>query len=70
MSKPWLVRTRGGLLVGMVMLGAIGFELRTVLGMFIGIDIPMTPYVIIMVGLLSVVGIVLDVFRSSSEAAQ
>ena len=67
MSKPWIVRTRGGLFVGLVMMGAIGFELRTVLGMLIGFEVPMTPYLIVMIGLLSVLGIVLDVYRSNEE---
>lgn len=70
MSKPWIVRTRGGLLVGLVMMAAIGFELRTVLGMLIGLEVPMTPYLIVMIGLLSVLGVVLDVFRSNSDTAQ
>ncbi|MEF8785309.1 MAG: hypothetical protein V5A45_05195 [Haloarculaceae archaeon] len=70
MSKPWIVRTRGGLLVGLVMMGAIGFELRTVLGMLIGFEVPMTPYLIVMIGLLSALGVILDVFRSNSETAQ
>jgi hypothetical protein len=70
MSKPWIVRTRGGLLVGLVMMAAIGFELRTVLGMLIGFEVPMTPYLIVMIGLLSALGVILDVFRSNSEAAQ
>lgn len=70
MSKPWLIRTRGGLLVGLVMMAAIGFELRTVLGMLIGFEVPMTPYLIVMIGLLSVLGVVLDVFRSRSQSTQ
>ena len=68
MSAPWFIRTRGGLLVGLVMMAVIGFELRTVLGMLIGFDVPMTPYLIVMIGLLSVLGIILDVFRSRSQA--
>ncbi len=70
MSKLWIVRTRGGLLVGLVMMAAIGFELRTVLGMLIGLEVPMTPYLIVMIGLLSVLGVILDVFRSNSDTAQ
>lgn len=64
MNTPLQVRTRGGLLVGLIVIAVIGFELRTVLGMLIGLDVPMTPYLIAMIGLLSIVGIVLDVFRS------
>jgi hypothetical protein len=70
MSKPWVVRTRGGLFVGLVMMAAIGFELRTVLGMLVGFDVPMTPYLIVMIGLLSVLGVVLDIFRSREQTAQ
>ncbi|WP_302081186.1 hypothetical protein [Salinibaculum rarum] len=70
MSKSWLIQTRGGMLVGLVMMGAIGFELRTVLGMLIGLEVPMTPYLMVMIGLLSALGVILDVFRSNSEAAQ
>jgi hypothetical protein len=65
MKSPFQVRTRGGLLVGLIVTAVIGFELRTVLGMLIGFDVPMTPYLIVMVGLLSVIGIVLDVFRTT-----
>ena len=64
MKVPWQVQTRGGLLVGLVVTAVIGFELRTVLGMLIGFDVPMTPYLIVMIGLLSVIGVVVDVFRS------
>ncbi|WP_340100699.1 hypothetical protein [Salinibaculum salinum] len=70
MSKPWIIRTRGGLLVGLVMMAAIGFELRTVFGMLIGLEVPMTPYLLVMIGLLSALGVILDVFRSNSETAQ
>jgi hypothetical protein len=70
MSKPWIVRTRGGLLVGLVMMAAIGFELRTVLGMLVGLEVPMTPYLIVMIGLLSALGVILDVYRSENQTAQ
>lgn len=39
-------RTRGGILVGTVVVGIIAFEIRTVLGMLFGIDVPLEPYVI------------------------
>jgi hypothetical protein len=68
MNKPWIIRTRGGLLVGLVMMAVIGFELRTVLGMLVGFEVPMTPYLILMIGLLSALGVILDVFRSSEDA--
>jgi chromate transport protein ChrA len=67
MNIPLSVRTRGGLLVGLVVAAVIGWELRTVLGMLVGFDVPMTPYLIAMIGLLSVLGVVLDVFRSSGK---
>lgn len=64
MNIPWQVRTRGGLLVGLVVTAVIGFEIRTVLGILIGFDVPATPYILVMIGLLSIIGIVVDVFRS------
>lgn len=66
MTLPSFVRTRGGMLVGLVMLGAIGFELRTVAGMLFGVDLPAAPYFIGMVALLSIIGVYLDVTRSTS----
>jgi uncharacterized membrane protein len=65
MKIPQIVRTRGGMLVGLVVIAAIGFEIRTVLGMFFGIDLPATPYLIVMIGILSVIGIILDLSRTS-----
>ena len=65
MNVPQFARTRGGMLVGLVVVAAIGFEIRTVLGMFFGIDLPATPYLIVLIGILSVIGIVLDLTRST-----
>jgi hypothetical protein len=65
MKLPQPVRTRGGLLVGLVMMGAIGFELRTVIGMLFGVDVPAAPYFVGMVAILSIVGVYLDVARST-----
>ena len=69
MSAPWLARTRGGMFVALVVVGAIGWEIRTVLGMFFGIDLPATPYLIVMIGLLSVFGVIVDVYRSANSNA-
>lgn len=63
------IQTRGGMLVGLVMLGAIGFELRTVVGMIFGISLPVVPYVIVLVALLSIFGVVADVARTRESAA-
>lgn len=65
MNVPQLARTRGGMLVGLVVVAAIGFEIRTVLGMFFGIDLPATPYLIVLIGVLSVIGIIIDLSRST-----
>jgi hypothetical protein len=53
------------MLVGLVVVAAIGFEIRTVLGMFFGIDLPATPYLIVLIGVLSVIGIIIDLSRST-----
>jgi hypothetical protein len=65
MKLPQVVRTRGGMLVGLVVIAAIGFEIRTVLGMFFGIDLPATPYVVVMIAILSIIGILLDISRTT-----
>lgn len=65
MKVPQIARTRGGMLVGLVVVAAIGFEIRTVLGMFFGIDLPATPYLIVLIGILSVIGIIIDLSRST-----
>lgn len=63
--RYWFARTRGGMLVGLVVMAAIGFEIRTVLGHIFGIDTPATEYVIVMIALLSIVGVIMDVTRST-----
>ena len=65
MTVPQIVRTRGGMLVALVVIAAIGFEIRTVLGMFFGIDLPARTYVIVLLGVLSVIGLVLDLTRTT-----
>lgn len=65
MTVPQFVRTRGGMLVGLVIIAAIGFEIRTILGMFLGIDLPATEYVIVLIGVLSVIGIIFDISRTT-----
>jgi hypothetical protein len=69
MNTPRVVQTRGGLLVGLVIMAVIGFELRTVVGMLFGVDIPATPYVIAMIALLSIVGVLIDVSRTAKSEA-
>lgn len=68
MKVPQFARTRGGMLVGLVFAAAVGFEIRTVIGMVFGIDLPMTPYLIVMIGLLSVLGVVMDITRSTDPS--
>lgn len=65
MTLPRLVETRGGLLVGLVVLAVIGFEFRTVLGMLVGVEVAMGPYLIVMIALLSVAGVTIDVLRTT-----
>jgi hypothetical protein len=65
MKLPAVVRTRGGLLVGLVVMAVIGFELRTVLGMLFGVDLPATPYIVVMIAILSIIGVLLDVSRTA-----
>jgi hypothetical protein len=62
------VRTRGGLLVMLVVFAVIGFELRTVIGMLFGVSLPATPYFMAVVGLLALVGIAADILRSSAAS--
>jgi hypothetical protein len=50
-------------------MAVIGFELRTVVGMLFGVDIPATPYVIAMIALLSIVGVLIDVSRTAKSEA-
>ncbi|MFB6297645.1 MAG: CbaC protein [Salinirussus sp.] len=62
------VRSRGGLLVWLVVAIVVGFEARTAAGMFLGIDIPAVPYVL---GLLTVAGLAtmaLDLVRSTGAS--
>jgi hypothetical protein len=53
------------MLVGLVVIAAIGFELRTVLGMFFGVDLPVTPYVVAMIAVLSAIGVIFDLSRTA-----
>lgn len=57
---------RGGLLVGLVFLAAVGFELRTVLGMIFGIDVPTGPYFALVALVVVAVGLWYE-FRRSGE---
>lgn len=53
-------RTRGGLLVALVVGAVIGFELRTVFGMLLGVDLPVGPYVVAVLGVLAVFAMLAD----------
>ena len=52
--------TRGGLLVALVVGAVIGFELRTVFGMLLGIDLPVGPYVVGVIVVLAVFAALAD----------
>lgn len=64
---PKLVRTRGGLLVAIVMTGAIWFELRTVVGMLFGYDIPAVPYLVGGLVIVSVLAVLADLSRTEID---
>jgi hypothetical protein len=65
-----IVKTRGGLLIALVFMGAIGFELRTVVGMFLGIDIPAEPYFVALLAIVSVFGVLADLSRTRAKASE
>lgn len=69
MNRP-LVKTRGGLLVVLVVMVAVGFELRTVAGMLFGIEIPIGPYVLALVLVVAAVGILAELSRSAPGTEQ
>lgn len=68
-SRLPAIRTRGGLLIAIVFIGAIGFELRTVVGMFFGIDIPAEPYFVALLAIVSVIAVLADLSRTRSNAS-
>ena len=64
---PKLVRTRGGLLIAIVMTGVVWFELRTVVGMLLGVDIPAVPYLIAGLVVISALAVFADLSRSEVD---
>lgn len=64
---PKLVRTRGGLLIAIVVTGVVWFELRTVVGMLLGVDIPAVPYLIGGLVIISALAVFADLSRSELE---
>jgi amino acid transporter len=69
MNRP-LVKTRGGLLVVLVVLAALGFELRTVVGMLFGVSVPMGPYVLALLLVLAAIGVVAELSRTTVSDKQ
>ena len=64
MSGP-LVKTRGGLLVMLIVIGAVGFELRTVMAMLLGIHVPTGLYVLGLLVVLAAVAVVAELSRTT-----
>lgn len=62
------VRTRGGLLVAVVVGVVLWFEARTVVGMFFGITLPPIPYMLAGLVVVGALAIVADVTRTSHDA--
>ncbi|QCC51666.1 hypothetical protein [Halapricum salinum] len=62
--------TRGGILVGTVVVGIIAFEIRTVLGMLFGMDVPLEPYAIAVLVVLGVFTFLADVLGRLPERAK
>jgi CHASE2 domain-containing sensor protein len=69
MTGPF-VRTRGGLLVVLVVLTAVGFELRTLAAMLFGVDLPAVPYMLAVLVIVAVVGVLMEVSRTSAATGQ
>lgn len=65
-----LVRTRGGLLVGIVFALVVWFELRTVIGMFLGVSPPPVPYMVGGLLLVGVLALVADAFRTAQGTSR
>jgi predicted tellurium resistance membrane protein TerC len=68
MTRPF-VRTRGGLLVALVVLTAVGFELRTVAAMLFGLEIPAEPYMLAVLLVVAVAGVLMEFSRSTARAS-
>jgi hypothetical protein len=69
MTRPF-VRTRGGLLVVLVVLAAVGFELRTVAAMLFGVDLPAAPYLLAVLVAVAAAGVLMEFSRSTSATGQ
>lgn len=69
MNRP-LVKTRGGLLVVLIVIGAVGFELRTVIAMLLGIRVPTGPYVLGLLLVLAAIGMVAELSRTTVSDKQ
>jgi amino acid transporter len=69
MNRP-IVKTRGGLLVMLIVIAALGFELRTVIGMLFGIHVPTGPYVLALLLVLAAVGVVAELSRTTVSDKQ
>lgn len=69
MSGP-LVKTRGGLFVALVVLTAIGIELRTVAAMLFGIELPFGPYVLAVLLAVALAGVLLEYSRTANMSRQ
>jgi hypothetical protein len=62
------VRTRGGLLVAVVVGLVLWFEARTVAGMFFGVTLPPVPYMLAGVVVVGALAILADITRTSHSA--
>jgi len=62
-----IVKTRGGLLVAWAFLLVFGFELRTALGLFLGIDVPAVPYLGTLAIVLTLFAVLADFQRTSAQ---
>jgi CHASE2 domain-containing sensor protein len=69
MTGPF-VRTRGGLLVVLVVLTAVGFELRTLAAMLFGVDLPAVPYMLAVLVVVAIAGVLMEVSRTSAATGQ
>lgn len=62
-----IVQTRGGLLVAWAFLLVFGFELRTALGLFVGIDVPAVPYLGGLAIVLTLFAVLAEFQRASAQ---
>jgi hypothetical protein len=62
------VRTRGGMLVAVVVGLVLWFEARTVAGMFLGVTLPPVPYMLAGVAVVGALALAADITRTSHDA--